>query len=133
MKTIRFMLVLSMCFESCLGAAGYAVANGPSGWMPFMNKDPQATIKKKPSSSASGFHKPAAVSKVQDSTKKLFTGGKSLFAPKKKPLGTGGKITSSYKTRASDDKPSKLKSLFVREKEPPKTIKEWMALKQVKP
>ena len=131
MKTIRFSLALSLfVLGPILGSP--AQADGGTSWIPFMKKDSKpaksTTIRKRatPSTKSTGtglLHAPSAVSK-------FFTGGKTTVTTKKKP--TAAKL----KGKSADEKPSGLKALFVRDTSPPpppQSIKEWMALKQIKP
>jgi hypothetical protein len=75
---------------------------------------------------------PSVVTKMSAGTRRLANNTKSMLTPKK-PATRGTKVVQSSK-KATDEKPGFFKSMFAPEPPPPpKTIKEWMSLKQVHP
>jgi hypothetical protein len=135
-KTIRGLLVASAFVLASLAAGQSALASGTS-WIPFLNKKtPTSTtsVKKKatPKSSGTGSKvkgKKPTGAKSPGTLKKLFSGSKS----------SSSKKTTTIKPKpktAEDTKPTGIKALFVADTTPPpppKSIKEWMELKQIKP
>jgi hypothetical protein len=82
--------------------------------------------------STSTSKSPSLATKMSDGTKRLASGTKNLFTAKK-PTSRGMSHAQSSKF-SRDEKPGLLKSMFNPEPPPPpKTIKEWMSLKQVHP
>jgi len=135
-KAIRNLLVVSACVLAFLAAGQAALASGTS-WIPFMNKKTPAsttTVTKKvtPKKTGTGTKangKKPTGAKSPGTLKKLFSGSKS----------SSSKKTTTIKPKpktAEDTKPTGIKALFVADTTPPpppKSIKEWMELKQIKP
>jgi hypothetical protein len=78
--------------------------------------------------------KPAVVSKMTDGTRRLVSNTKSMLMPSKPaPVRKSG-TTAIHKKNATENKPGFFTSWFApKPPQTPRTIKEWMALKQPKP
>jgi hypothetical protein len=85
-------------------------------------------------SGAQTSSKPAVVTKVTDGTRRWVSNTKSMLMPSKPaPVRKSG-TTAIHKKNANEDKPGFFKSWFApKPPQTPRTIKEWMALKQPKP
>jgi hypothetical protein len=119
----------------CHGMSLQAASDSSSGgsWLPFSSSASKPVKTKKVSSTGST---PSAVTNLSKGTKQIVTSTKNVLTPKKpqsvrKSGTTGGQIAKNPKPA---DKPGFFKSMFHPEPPPPpKTIKEWMSLKQVHP
>jgi len=77
---------------------------------------------------------PSVLTKMSNTTKRAVNNTKNALTPKKTVAKNTG-ATKTYKPKAvKEEKPGFFKSLFNPEPPPPpKTIKEWMSLKQIHP
>ncbi len=134
MKIARTLLVISslLVFQGLTAQAASEASSGGS-WLPFGNSASKPAKTRKVSSKSSS---PSAVTNLSNGTKNLVTSTKNILTPKKQPSvrksGTAGLQVA--KGAKSADKPGFFKSMFHPEPPPPpKTIKEWMSLKQIHP
>jgi hypothetical protein len=120
-------LVLSL---GALLSPGRAVAielPSPSSWFGGGNKS-SATITERNKKG------PGVMSQMADSTKRVLTYPTSKLAPKKKPVKKTGTTAIIKAKRPEPEKQGFFKSMFAPEPPPPpKTIREWMSLKQIRP
>jgi hypothetical protein len=104
-------------------------------WFSFGKDKSKAQAK---TTSASGTSKssktPQVVTKMTDGTKRLVGNTTSVFKPSKPTTRKSGTTNIEIAKKPPQEKQGFFKSLFNPEPPPPpKTIKEWMALKQIHP
>ncbi len=94
-----------------------------------------AASKKNSSKSAAASKSPAVMSKMTDGTKRFVNSTKSMLMPKKPTTTRKGGVTAVHKKNPPPEQQGFFKSLFQPAPKPqqPRTIKEWMALKQIHP
>ncbi len=107
----------------------FAPAQAHASWLPFASRTKAST----PAKNTGGSSVPI-VSSLSQSTKKLVSSPTSLLASKKQtPVRQSG-TTGLQSSKSKQEKPGFFKSLFYSEPPPPpKTIKDWMKLKQIHP
>ena len=115
--------------SGCCGLCGLAC------WCPWrssaetvsLNEVPTHTVARKTPAKSTSL-----ATKMSNSTKRLASNTKDMLTPKKSSS-RDTKVVQSSKT-SREQKPGFFKSMFSPEPPPPpKTIKEWMSLKQVHP
>jgi hypothetical protein len=129
-RIARFLLLMGSLALFPLGATPLARAS----WLPFSSSTPKPS--KTTKKTASKPSKPGVVKNLSNGTKSLMTNTKNALTPKKtttvKKSGSSGKKASN--NPKTPDKPGFLDSMIHPEPPPPpKTIKEWMSLKQIHP
>jgi hypothetical protein len=78
--------------------------------------------------------KPAVVTKMTNGTRRLVSNTKNMLMPSKPATVRKSGTTAIHKKNATENKPGFFKSWFAPQPpQTPRTIKEWMALKQPKP
>lgn len=126
---ITCLAILTLALATQLAAAGAAAELlSPSTWF----GGGKTTLSTKPKSSL--LKTPPVVSKMSDGTKRLLSSPTKMFKPKPKPIKKSGTTNIIKAKRPEAEKQGFFKSMFSPEPPPPpKTIKEWMSLKQVHP
>jgi hypothetical protein len=133
---VRYAKYALFAFAYFLLTATNAVAGDGCWACPLSSSSKLSTSSKQVTpmnvASTSTSKSPSLVTRMSDSTKRFASGTKNLFAPKKS-TSRGVKSVQASKV-AKDEKPGAFKSMFTPDPPPPpKTIKEWMSLKQVHP
>ena len=123
----------SVLLFSCLSLATFATARGDStsrsSWLPFASGSKAST----PAKNTGGSGVPI-ISSFSRGTKKLVSSPTSLLTSKKQTAIRQSGTTGLLSSKPKQEKPGFFKSLFHSEPPPPpKTIKEWMKLKQIHP
>jgi hypothetical protein len=127
------LIISSLILFHGLTARAASDASSKGSWLPFSDSASKAAKTKKVSSNSST---PSVVTNLSNGTKHFVTSTKNILTPKKQPSvrksGTTGMQVAKDSKPA--DKPGFFKSMFHPEPPPPpKTIKEWMSLKQIHP
>jgi hypothetical protein len=106
-----------------------------AGWFGLGNDKSKVVAKTTNVPGTSGTLKtPRVVTKMADGTKRLASSTTSMLSPKKITTRKSGTTSIERAKDTKEEKPGFFKSLFHSEPPPPpKTIKEWMSLKQIHP
>jgi hypothetical protein len=127
------LLLIAMTFAAAPAAAE---SSSMGRWFSFGKGKPNAQAK---TTNASGTSKsiktPQVVTKMTDGTKRLVSNTANVFTPGKttttRKSGTTGFVKAQ---KPPQEKQGFFKSMFNPEPPPPpKTVKEWMSLKQIHP
>ena len=137
---MRVAQILFIALSIASIQAGAARAESDSSWWcPFgcchANPDKPGASVTQVSNTSSAAKKPAVLTKVSASTKRLVNGTKNMLSFKKPtaPVKRSG-VIATHSSRPKQEAPGFFQKLFHPEPPPPpKTIEEWMSLKQVHP
>lgn len=127
------LIISSLVLYHGLTARAASDALSAGSWLPFSGSASKGARTKKVASNSSS---PSVATNLSKRTKHFVTSPKDIFTQKKQPSvrksGTTGLQVAKDSKPA--DKPGLFKSMFHPEPPPPpKTIKEWMSLKQIHP
>lgn len=127
-------LFLALGLVALSAATAQAAWDSPfTGW--FGSGKDKSVAKTSTAQRTSGKLKtPRVVTKMTDGTKRLASNTTGMLTPKKATTRKSGTTDIKRAKNSKQEKPGFFKSLFSSEPPPPpKTIKEWMSLKQIHP
>jgi hypothetical protein len=126
-----FLLLLSVTAAWLAPRAARADESSKRSWF-GLGSSSQTAVK---TTNVSNTTSPSVFSGVTNGTKNLMSGTKNLLTPKKKaPVRKSGLTATHSINTPPAMKPGTFSSWFNNEPPPPpRTIKEWMALKQIHP
>jgi hypothetical protein len=118
-----------------MSAPATAESSSMARWFNFGKGKPKAQAK---TTNAAGTSKstktPQVVTKMTDGTKRLVSNTTNVFTPSKTTTRKSGTTGMEIAKKPPQEKQGFFKSMFNPEPPPPpKTIKEWMSLKQIHP